>query len=336
MSINRPFVSICTPTFNRRPFINSIIACFNNQDYPKDRIEWLIADDGTDKVEDLFLNIPQVKYFYFSKKLCLGEKRNFLHDSSKGDIIVYMDDDDYYPPERVSHAVHMLETHPDALCAGSELYIYFNVLKKMYKFGPYGLNHATAGTFAFKRELLLRGNRYDSNASIAEEKAFLLNYTIPMVRLDPLKTILVFSHDHNTFDKRKLLGNPDDQFVKETSVKVEDFIKEQKLKDFYLQEMDVLLADYSDGKPEMKPDVIKQIREIEIDRKERLEKQNENNKKNNNKNIILKQDQGPPKILTIEQILHILKIQEEEIFYLKRMIAGKDNEIKLLLSSLDK
>ena len=29
-----PFVSVCTPTFNRRPFIEYMIKCFLNQDYP--------------------------------------------------------------------------------------------------------------------------------------------------------------------------------------------------------------------------------------------------------------------------------------------------------------
>ena len=44
-----PFVSICTPTFNRRPFIPYMIKCFEHQTYPKDRMEWIIIDDGTDK-----------------------------------------------------------------------------------------------------------------------------------------------------------------------------------------------------------------------------------------------------------------------------------------------
>ena len=30
-----PFVSVCTPTFNRRPFISAMIQCFNHQNYPK-------------------------------------------------------------------------------------------------------------------------------------------------------------------------------------------------------------------------------------------------------------------------------------------------------------
>ena len=58
-----PLVSVCTPTFNRRPFIPYTIKCMEQQDYPKDKIEWVIIDDGTDLIEDLVINIPYVKYF---------------------------------------------------------------------------------------------------------------------------------------------------------------------------------------------------------------------------------------------------------------------------------
>jgi glycosyltransferase involved in cell wall biosynthesis len=63
----KPFVSICTPTFNRRPFFPYIIKCFENQTYPKDKMEWIIIDDGTDKIEDLVKDIPQVKYLDMMK-----------------------------------------------------------------------------------------------------------------------------------------------------------------------------------------------------------------------------------------------------------------------------
>ena len=121
-----PFVSVCTPTFNRRPFISHMVKCFESQDYPKDRMEWIIIDDVTDKIGELVSHIPQVKYFSYDEKMPLGEKRNLMHIKSKGDILVYMDDDDFYPPERVSHAVETLTNNPQALCAGSsEIYIYF-------------------------------------------------------------------------------------------------------------------------------------------------------------------------------------------------------------------
>ena len=96
-----PFVSVCTPTFNRRPFIAAMLQCFAHQTYPRNRMEWIIIDDGTDPIEDLVSSHPCVRYFRIEEKISLGKKRNMMHDQSRGDIIVYMDDDDYYPPERV-------------------------------------------------------------------------------------------------------------------------------------------------------------------------------------------------------------------------------------------
>ena len=88
----------------------------------------------------------------------------------------------------------------------------------MYQCGPYNANHATAGTFAFRKELLEQ-TFYEDSAALAEEKFFLKDYTIPFVQLDPLKTILVFSHEHNTFDKRKLLDNPHPDYFKPSTKK---------------------------------------------------------------------------------------------------------------------
>ena len=266
-----PFVSVCTPTFNRRPFFEYTIKCFQEQTYPKDRIEWIIIDDGTDKIEDLVVDIRNVKYFKYDNKLTLGKKRNIMHEKSKGDIIVYMDDDDYYPKERVSHAVDMLKSDKKALCAGSsEIYIYFNDIKLIYQFGPYGPNHATAGTFAFKRELL-NITSYNEEACLAEEKHFLKDYTIPFVQLNPLKTILVFSHSQNTFDKKKLLVNVPNNYVKQSDKTLKTFIEKDDTITFYSETIHELIKDYKEGDIIMKPDVIKQTKEIQ-EKRDNLEK----------------------------------------------------------------
>ena len=44
----KPFVSVCTPTYNRRPFWE-LIKCFNHKIIQR-KIEWIIIDDG-DKIE---------------------------------------------------------------------------------------------------------------------------------------------------------------------------------------------------------------------------------------------------------------------------------------------
>lgn len=53
----KPFVSVCTPTYNRRMFIPQLIKCYEAQTYPKELMEWIIIDDGEDSVEDLFKDV---------------------------------------------------------------------------------------------------------------------------------------------------------------------------------------------------------------------------------------------------------------------------------------
>ena len=270
-----PFVSICTPTFNRRPFIPIIIKCFENQTYPKDKIEWIIVDDGTDKIEDLVSHIPQVKYFRYDEKLTLGKKRNITNEKAKGDIIIYMDDDDYYPADRVSHAVDTLIKNPKALCVGSSaMYIYFKHINKMYQFGPYNANHATAATFAFRRELL-KQTKFDETASVAEEKKFLKDYTIPFAQLDPNKSILVFSHNHNSFDKKELLKQLPSPLIKELTITPSEIVKEPDILQFFMEDINKLLEEYSPGSPENKPDVTKQIVKMREKREKKAKQQME-------------------------------------------------------------
>jgi len=320
-----PFVSVCTPTFNRRPFINAMIKCFNHQDYPQDRMEWIIIDDGTDLIEDMIASHPRVKYFKYETKMTLGKKRNLLHEKSRGEILVYMDDDDYYPPQRVSHAVEMLVSHPEALCAGSsEIYIYFKHVGQMKRFGPYGPNHATAGTFAFKRKLL-KNNRYNDEACLAEERAFLKDYTVPFVQLNPMKVILVFSHEHNTFDKRKLLINANPDIVRDSPKKVMDFIKDNELRRFYMVDLEKALENYAPGRPEMKPDVIAQTLQLEKERAKMA--QDAAGGGGNSGQIILQQPGQEPVALSNDQIIQIIQKLQADVAERDKTIREMTDEI---------
>jgi glycosyltransferase involved in cell wall biosynthesis len=266
-----PFVSLCTPTFNRRPFIPYMIKCFEQQTYPKDRIEWIIIDDGTDPIGDIVSHIPQVKYFYYEEKMLLGKKRNLMHTKCSGDIIIYMDDDDYYPVERISHAVETLQKNPSYLIAGSsEMHVYFDSMNKIFQCGPYKQYHSTAATFAFRKELLLQ-TKYDDENALAEENQFTKGYTIPLIQLDTTKSILVFSHKHNSLNKEKLLENPQLTRTVPSRFTVDDFIKDPVLKQFYMYDMNNVLEGYEPGRPENKPKLLAQMKKMEDERTKRME-----------------------------------------------------------------
>ena len=66
------------------------MGCFKNQTYPKHRLEWIIVDDGTDKIKDLIdeetfhkSNISQLR------KNDLRKKRNYMHEKSSGSYCIY-------------------------------------------------------------------------------------------------------------------------------------------------------------------------------------------------------------------------------------------------------
>jgi len=234
---NNPFVSVITPTFNRRRFIPYLIECYKSQTYDKERMEWIIYDDGTDPVGDLFkdLKLPNIRYIYEEEKQNIGVKRNRLNKEAKGDIIVAMDDDDFYFPERVSHVVTSMRSRPGIELAGtSEVYMYYTDIKTIYKLGPYNRNHATNGTMAWLKTYA-NAHLYDESVTHAEEKSFLDNYKHPMIQLNPMKVMLVLSHSENTFDKKKLREQAEttNPFIKKTTMKIKDFIKNSKLREFY-------------------------------------------------------------------------------------------------------
>jgi glycosyltransferase involved in cell wall biosynthesis len=375
-----PLVSVCTPTFNRRPFVPAMLQCFAHQTYPRDRMEWVIIDDGTDPIEDLVASHPCVKYFRLEEKISLGKKRNLMHEKARGDIIVYMDDDDYYPPERVSHAVDTLLDHRNRktgikLAGSSEMCIYFKSGERssphpssepfpldsenlgpssserrgagrnawhvvprcqMVQFGPYGPNHATAATFAFWKELLTDLNlAYDETACLAEERAFLRGYTVPMAQLDPMKVILVFSHEHNTFDKRMLLANMGhpNSGMRVSAKAVTDFIKEPDLLRFYMHDVDAALCAYDPGHPSMKPDVLQQIRE-------KLQKNQENRNQPQPQDAILKAVitfKAPNAIsrsMTVEELIQTVQSQAEKLEKMREMCNKKLRENSELLATI--
>jgi glycosyltransferase involved in cell wall biosynthesis len=328
-----PTVSICTPTFNRRPFIPVMIKCFEHQTYPKEKIEWIIIDDGTDKIEELVTHIPQVKYFKYDEKMTLGKKRNLMNQKATGDIIVYMDDDDYYPPERVRHAVDVLRANPKALCAGSSaMFIYFKHINKMVQFGPYGPNHATAASFAFRRSLLSK-TKFDETSCVAEEKKFLKDYTIPFVQLDSKKSILVFSHTHNSFDKKELLNQGPSPNMHDTTITPADLVKEPEILKFFMEDINSLLDAYDPGKPDKKPDVTKQLAEIKESRekmiKEHIEKQTQYQDTMNKLNMINNPHAVQNKINEQSFIIQQLSNENGE---LKDKVKYLEDKIKQLIN----
>ena len=149
----------------------------------------------------------QMKIVYLEYTgLLLSDLRNLGNNKCSGKIIVCMDDDDYYPPERVSHAVTSLKNSRCLIAGCSDMYIYEYFMGKLYKckgFHHYWRYHSTNNCMAFKREYL-RNHKHAEGLKWAEESSFTNNFTEPMIQLDSQKCIIVSSHNRNTFSKRQI------------------------------------------------------------------------------------------------------------------------------------
>ena len=201
----RPFVSVITPTYNRRKFLPILIHLYQQQTYPKDRMELVILDDSPTSNEDI---IPKddksIRYIYQSDKMTLGDKRNKLNKLAKGEIIICFDDDDYHFPERVAYSVARLNADKANIAGSTIINVYYTHIKQMYQYGPFNNNHGTNGTFAFRKSYL-KTHEHDPTKNSQEEPSFTNNFSEKMAQLNYDKTIICISHDTNTFDKKFLL-----------------------------------------------------------------------------------------------------------------------------------
>ena len=222
-----PTVSILTINqIKRQETIVLTAEHINNQTY-KNIIEWVIVE-GSSNLEDclenekfiktLKCNIPIVYIpgYHLDGEIQvfngnhLGELRNISNRTSKGEICVCFDDDDFYFKTRVEHSVQMLMNSKAEIAGCSEKYLYDYCLQRLFKFKSFGPNHSTNDCMAYKRSyfennnLTLSNNSYEPLLDQAEESAWTKKFTNPMVQLDAKHCIIGSSHTSNTFNKREI------------------------------------------------------------------------------------------------------------------------------------
>ncbi len=116
-------ISIIIPTYNRKEKLFECVNSILTQTYQN--FEILIVDDGsTDNTKDYILeNIKDHRVLFFTNKNNSGAgfSRKFGYNESKGDYIIFMDDDDYYIDDNYfENAVSFFEdSNIDILCSNS-------------------------------------------------------------------------------------------------------------------------------------------------------------------------------------------------------------------------
>jgi hypothetical protein len=220
-------VSILTVTqWARRDSLTILNNLIEDQTYSC-ILEWVIVE-GSRSLEEREQNerfistltnmICPIRYIAAPGSSKLGALRQMANDVAVGDYRVVMDDDDYYPPERVSHAVQRLARSSKLLAGCSPMFMYDYGLHTLFQFKKFASNHSTSSCMAWKQDY---DGVYDLEVGAGEEASFTRGFTEPMVQLDPLKTIVQSSHGTNTYSKRGLI----DRYVGKTLDVVEADVK---------------------------------------------------------------------------------------------------------------
>ncbi|MFC1623877.1 glycosyltransferase [Candidatus Omnitrophota bacterium] len=90
--MEKPYISIVIPTYNSASTLGQTVESCLGQDYPKDKLEIIVVDDGSkDNTEEVVKRFP-VKYIYQERRGPAAARNNGFRNS-KGDGICFIDAD---------------------------------------------------------------------------------------------------------------------------------------------------------------------------------------------------------------------------------------------------
>ena len=134
-----PLISILTPIYDRKSFLELMLVNLESFSYDRFQMEWVICDSyskdgivGTPllsktELEEVKKRLSpiEVKYTYLKRQMSIGEKRNWLVKNSSANICINVDSDDIYVPEYLRYSVSLLKHHKKSCCGSPQMVFLF-------------------------------------------------------------------------------------------------------------------------------------------------------------------------------------------------------------------
>lgn len=199
-----PPISICTPTGNRRWVFSLAMRNVMTMMYPEGKYEWVILDDGDESMEDIIPRDPRIRYHYIPReegepRISVAEKRNRLVELAEHDHILFMDDDDYYPPESMLARAKALVKYADrgVECVGCRDVASYDLSHGLCAICSNGDSYLTESSLAFTRAFWLE--RPFNTGDYTGEYRHFLEYRQDRVKSLPFQFVTIaLTHGHNT------------------------------------------------------------------------------------------------------------------------------------------
>ena len=187
-------VSIIIPTYNRKKWELLIEHNLNSQTYFNIKEIIILDDSDIDRPLCIRTLIP-IRY-YTVPRCTIGMKRNFGVKLAHGEYIAFMDTDDFYHPDYISHSIFEMEYHNKPIAGSADMYLY--VEDKWFKQRCVFLDYLNEATMVFKKSIWSGFADTNSNEAVPFLEKNLHN--IIETKIENLMCCV--AHDNNTISKK--------------------------------------------------------------------------------------------------------------------------------------
>lgn len=213
-----PSVAVIVPAWNESKTIHGTVESLLNLDYPKEKLEVIVVDDGsTDNTwqeMQKYEGNPQIRIFQKEN----GGKHtavNFGIENTKADFISCLDADSFVAPDALKRIINVFQKKPEVMAVAPSLIIHKpkNILqhaqKVEYNMSTYnkkmlsylGAIHVTPGPFSvFRKEVFQKIGKF-RKAHNTEDQEIAYRMQEHHMKIEHCHTAYVYTSSPNTVKK---------------------------------------------------------------------------------------------------------------------------------------
>jgi cellulose synthase/poly-beta-1,6-N-acetylglucosamine synthase-like glycosyltransferase len=213
-----PPITVITPTFQRKRLMEIAFHNLLSTDYPRAKMEWIVVEDNdktphmmSRRLSEFQATVPEltIRYITLEGRRSIGDKRNKGVELASHDIVLFMDDDDHYPPTSFRRRVAWLTkgkvaggSPQVAVCTTIALYDLKRGISAV-NVPPFDIpfsQRVSEATLTFYKSFWQE--RPFPEVSLSEGEAWLEGRTSEVLELPPQQIIVAFSHGANQSSRR--------------------------------------------------------------------------------------------------------------------------------------